>query len=145
MLTEEQIAKLDKLSQELLGAFRQVLPDTTYREELAENLELTIPAKNSEVGGISAVSDGEEITVYIGEYFHCHFSPYLQDTYPSDEANQEVAQQAVEYIADILDDKIVLRLNIENGAFRMSQTYYRDMEEAPPGPEDREYVWSGRL
>ncbi len=85
------------------------------------------------------------MTVCIGEYFHCHFSAFLQDNYPSDEANREAAEQAVEFVSDFLADKIILRLNIENGALRMSQTYYRDMEEKAPASEDREYVWSGRL
>jgi len=145
MLTPEQIAGLDGLSLALIDEFRRMLPSAGRKEEITDRLEVTIPSIHPEVGDIVARLDGDEITVSIGEHFHCHFSTYLQDSLSSDEVERATAREAVEYIADFMAGDMILRLQFKGKQFRSSETYYRDTEVKPPGRDDREYDWSGPL
>lgn len=77
MLTDEQLSKLDKLPQEFARQFKQTLPEVEYHVKHTPTLEITIPAKHPEVGNILITFEGEEVTVYAGEYHHCHFSPFF--------------------------------------------------------------------
>src|SRR5882724_5592448 len=110
MLTPEQIAGLDGLSLALIDEFRRMLPSAGRKEEITDRLEVTIPSIHPEVGDIVARLDGDEITVSIGEHFHCHFSTYLQDSLSSDEVERATAREAVEYIADFMAGDMILRL-----------------------------------
>lgn len=143
MLTHEEFMNLDGLSQAFLNAFRSALPNVSHKEGVTDRLEVIIPARSPEVGDIVARLDGDEVTVSIGDYFHCHFSTFMLEGLSPDEAEREAAREAVEYIADFMADEVVLRLHFDGGRFQMSETYHRDIEVEPLGPGDREYVWSG--
>jgi hypothetical protein len=145
MLTQEQIASLDALSGAFLDEFRRMLPIAAHKEEITDRLEVTIPSIHPEVGDIVARLDGDEITVSIGQHFHCHFSTYLQDRSSADNVERATAREAVEYIADFMAGDVILRLQFEGESLRSSETYYRHIEVKPPGPDDREYGWSGPL
>ena len=145
MLTHEEFMNLDGLSQVFLNTFRRMLPNVNHKEEVTDRLEVTVPAQSPDVGDIVARLDGDEVTISIGDYFHCHFSTFLQEGLSPAEAESEAAREAVEYIADFMADEVILRLHFTGGRFRMSETYHREVDVKPPAPEDREYVWSGPL
>ena len=92
------------------------------REHLIPNLERSFPAENFKFyddqnriatlpfpngrGELSIHDDGDEITFYLGDITHCHFSQdYLGgDKYSPEE---EVIEEAIEYLKDLLSDQVV--------------------------------------
>ncbi len=135
------------LAAALHDAFRRALPDAPYTATVEDDqLVLTLPAANPEVGELTIWIDEDEITIGIGEHFHCHFPTYLHDDVAPSNAQQEAVEQAVAYVLDVLNNRIVLQIHSEGGQVRWSGTYHLDRyPEWKTSPGTRQYLWSGPL
>jgi len=80
MLEPRDEARLDSLAVEFRSAFRRRLPDVHPREQFTDRLVVTVPALHPETGDIVARLDGDDVTVSLGEHFHCHFETYIDET-----------------------------------------------------------------
>lgn len=69
------------------------------------NRVASLPMPNGQ-GELSIHDDGDELTFFLGDITHCHFSQeYLGDGKYSPEA--EVIKNAIDYLRDLLADKVV--------------------------------------
>ena len=143
MLQLEDEARLDPLAREFRAAFRRQLADKDSYEEFTDRLVVTIPALHPETGSIIVWLDGDEVTVGIGEHFHCHFETYLDETVAPDERNRVAAERAVEFIANFMSDSIVLRVQREGDRVASAGTFSVEAPHAPPGAREIDYLWSG--
>jgi len=143
MLTPDQERRLDSLEREFLSVLRSRFDPRLYQAEFTDRLRVTFPAKHPETGDLVVRLDGDEVTVSIGLGFHTHFPTFVPDELPPDKRDQAAAEEAVEYIEEFLADRIVLRLHFKNGEIRSGGTFAVDYPEKPPGPGDKEYLWSG--
>ena len=105
-ITPEQVQKLSSFAQTFLALFRERPSLRHGREELrGDDLWLVIPARDEAVGNLQTLVDANEVTVYVGHHTHCHFSSYDGDGAAEDLATCE---QAVEYLEDVLGDRVVI-------------------------------------
>jgi hypothetical protein len=127
--------------------FRSAVSDARHTATFeGEQLVLSLPAAHPAVGELTIWIDADEITVGIGEHFHCHFPTYLHDEPTSNAAEQEAAQEAAAFVRDVLDNRVVLHLHSEAGQVRWSGTYHLD--RYPQRKNDRgtrQYLWSGPI
>jgi hypothetical protein len=143
MLQFEDEVRLDPLAREFRAAFQRRLADLQVREEFSDRLVVTIPALHPETGNIVVWLDGDEVTVGIGEHFHCHFETYLDEAVTAGERDRVAAEQAVEFVANFLADSIVLRVQYEDGRVGSASAFSVDSPHSPPGPQEIDYLWSG--
>ncbi len=107
--------------------------------------QLKIPARHADVGDLLINFDDGEITVYVGNFTHCHFPPYQgSDTYAGRTA-KDCVEDALDYICGILSDQWVL-WSYPGGAGGSYRLGAEDdsMEDAPlPSEGVIRYLWSG--
>jgi hypothetical protein len=142
MLTREQEERLDSLAREFLSVLRSRIDARLYRAEFTDRLKVTFPARHPETGDLVVRLDGDEVTVSIGLGFHCHFPTFKEDL-PVDKWEQAAAEEAIDYIAEFLADRTVLRLHFVNGEIRSAGTCPVGCPAEPLAPGDKEYLWSG--
>ena len=87
--------------------------------------------------------DGDELTFYLSDITHCHFSQdYLGDGKYSSEAN--VIEEAIDYLSDLFSDRVVFYRALNGG---------RDGSIQCPSPDQTSkvladcncYLWSKPL
>lgn len=143
MLQPNDEARLDSLARDFRRVFHQRLGHVNAYEEFTDRLVVTIPASHSDTGNIVVWLDGDEVTVGIGEHFHCHFETYLDEGLPGAERERLAAERAVDFIASFMADSIVLRVTRERGRVVSAGTYPVDTLDAPPKADEIDYFWSG--
>jgi hypothetical protein len=122
---------------------RRRLPGVDASEAFTDRLVVTIPARHLETGAIIVWLDGDEITIGIGEHYHCHFETSLDEGVPQTESERLAAQRAVDFIAEFMADSIVLRISREGGRVVSVEARAADVPRPSPGPNETDYVWSG--
>ena len=152
-LRPEDEERLDLLSREFRAELQRRLPNVAVHEEFTDRLIVTIPARHPDTGPIRVRLDRDEITVGVGEYFHCHFETFLDSdaAIPEDQRARVAAERAVDFISEFLADAIVLRVNKRAGfasaiwLFRPgAQSSIITTSNADSAREDEtEYLWSG--
>jgi len=143
MLQSKDEARLDALAREFRRVLQQRLKHISLREEFTDRLVVTIPGAHPETGDIVVWLDGDEVTVGIGEHFHCHFETYLEEGQPQVERERLAAERAVDFIASFMSDSIVLRVTREGGRVVSAGAHPVDALNAPPNSDIAEYLWSG--
>jgi hypothetical protein len=111
-----------------------------FDEISSSPLEIRVPAPSKAIGDVVLSSDMDELTVYLGEHTHCHFSLYMYDDRPASEAIEKVVQETVAFLEDLLADQIVV-WSIESG--QRGGTFRRDAQPQRLEPAARAYLWSG--
>lgn len=110
------------------------------------NAALIIPAKNPEPGDIQVWDDVVELTISIGNMFHCHFDPtvFVDGNVSQEEAEQKCIDSAVAFIEDFLAEKTILYVKFSNGKPGMSGIVNCQNEETIP-KNARKFIWSGPI
>lgn len=107
--------------------------------------QLRIPARLADVGDLLIAFDDGEITVYVGNFTHCHFTLYQgSDTY-AERTAKDCVEHAPGYICGILNDQWVLWSypGGSGGSYRLGAED-DPMEDAPLlGEGVIRYVWYG--
>ena len=88
------------------------------------------------------MDDGDEVTIYLGNFTHVHIGSY-DDEISQDAREKIIAESVIEYLEDIFADRIVVW-----GGPRSGGCERRDKKSICTsflkGPNKRkEYVWSG--
>jgi hypothetical protein len=94
---------------------------------------LRVPAAAMEVGDLVVYNEGDELTICVGTIFHSHYGEYLDAGDSASEKLQFVMCQAVEWIVDILADRIRFRVEFEGGRVIGGSSCTSHMERAPAG------------
>jgi hypothetical protein len=132
----------------LTATFHAALPDALRPFRSADSEEiLRVPAKAPEVGDIVVRNDGDELTVCVGRIDHRHFEVYCATGETEQERQREVAQDAGEWIQEILAERVRFRVEFEAGSVIAGSSWH--IEHYDGGrwlkrtDEVREYTWSG--
>ncbi len=73
----------------------------------------------------------DEVTVEIGELFHSHFETCLDDNLTKQEAEEQAITSAIEFIKDVLEDRVVIEIRYERKKpVRASIQYVNDNEDS---------------
>jgi hypothetical protein len=132
----------------LTAALHAALPDALrpFRTDDPEEI-VRVPAKAPEVGDIIVRNDGDELTVCIGRIDHRHFEVYCAAGSTEFERQREVAQDAAEWIQDILAEHVRFRVEFEAGRVVASSSWHIEHHDGgrwlKRSDEVREYTWSG--
>jgi hypothetical protein len=132
----------------LTDAFHAALPDALrpFRTDDPEEI-VRVPAKAPEVGDVVVRNDGDELTVCIGRIDHRHFELYCATGATERDRQREVAQDAAEWIQDILAERIRFRVEFEAGRVIAGSSWHTGHHDGgrwlKRTDEVREYTWSG--
>ena len=126
---------MPSLQQRFLDRFRQL--ELQFARD--EDGSVRLPAKHPAVGDLLVTFDDGEITVFIGDITHCHFTPGACGNLASSDPQGEAVACATEFIAEVTSDQWVLWSNPAGvgGSFR------RDRPIDTPTPDASVFVWSG--
>lgn len=97
-----------------------------------------------EVGDLVIAFDDGEVTVFIGDFTHCHFTPGAEgDLTAADQVGEAVAA-AVDFVRGILDDKWVVwkYSNGAGGCYEIGEEE-NPMANAPLEDDVQRFLWSG--
>ena len=141
-LDAETISKLDLLSQAFLRQARAALSGIPYREEVTDRLRITVPARSAMIGDLEVYLDGDEITMYLGHHTHCHFSLYMLDKDPDPE--ERISAEAVKFLTDLLDDRVVIWSQTVDGKPRSGGSYYLGAKQILKSSGVDSFLWSGK-
>jgi len=106
---------------------------------------LRVVARSVEVGDLVVAFDNDEITVYIGDLTHCHFTPGAVGNLDASDPIGECARAAVGFVLGVLNDREMIWTypNGVGGSHR-SGDKNNPMADAPISEEGtRYYLWSG--
>ena len=143
-ISDELLVQLPALAQTLLPAFRQAFPEVGATERVEEgHLWIAIPARAAEVGPLEVMVDDEEATIYLGAHTHTHISPWSYGDETTD-PRTAVTEATIDYVADVLADRVVIWSHYVDGRQVSGGAYRRDLEGPtwrPPSAAG--YLWSG--
>ncbi|MAT97095.1 MAG: hypothetical protein CL608_08135 [Anaerolineaceae bacterium] len=110
------------------------------------NAALTVSAKNYETGDIQVWNDVVELTIGIGNMFHCHFDPtvFVNDNISREKAEQQCIDSAVAFVEEFLAERTILYVRYSDGKPGMSGIVNRQNEATIP-KNARKFVWSGPI
>ena len=108
---------------------------------------LWIAARDAKVGDIVVSFEGDEISVFLGDITHCHFTPYAaQDSFPGC-TPMEAAADASQFIREVISDQWVIWRwrDGRGGCFKLGGNDEESADAPLPGEEVESFVWSGQL
>lgn len=105
--------------------------------------EMIFPCVHPEFGDIAIYDDGNEITVFVGNFTHTHFPNYDEELSDSERA-ANIAEDVMEFLEDVFADRI------EFYGSQSAMGGWRFRKDKPRGFLARalfggRYVWSGPL
>ena len=113
----------------------------------ASNGDFRVAARCDDVGDLVVSCENSEITVYVGDVTHCHFTPFAAYDNVPEYTETECAADAVQFVADVVNDKWII-WKVPGGAsgcYRPDGDDY-DAANAPlPGESVLRFVWSGPI
>ena len=126
------------ISDRLLPALKRHFPEHDFTIGETPQPCAIFSAIHPEVGNIEIHDDGDELTVYLGNFTHIHFSNYEEKLTEQQAANQ-IVEDAVTFLVELFQDRVVLWGSHKGGG----GCYKRDQKSGRKGT--KEYVWSGPL
>lgn len=110
-----------------------------------DDCQLKISARHPDVGDLLITLDDGEITVFVGNFTHRHFTPHERTAAFPASTIENCVRDAVEYVCGILNDQWVLWAYPGGigGTYRLGAE--AEPSEDVPLPEEEvvRYVWSG--
>jgi len=130
----------------LIPKLRDQIPNRDLRVEMSPEARVVFPCVHPEVGDIEIHDDGDELTVYAGNFTHVHFSNYDEKLSKEQKAEQ-IAEDVVAFLNNLFADQVVL-WGSHNGGGGWSKREEPDklsfLSNIFPAHK-KQYVWSGPL
>lgn len=107
--------------------------------------QIKIPARHPEVGDLLITVDDGEITVFVGNFTHRHFTPHEGTAAYAANTIEDCVRNALEYVCGILNDQWVLWAypGGAGGSYRLGAEAEPKEDVPQPDEEVVRYVWSG--
>jgi hypothetical protein len=107
------------------------LPGINYEYINPDRTMIKIPAISTEFGDIKIYIDFREITVLFGNKHHTHFDIDFPHKDISDNNSKEIIDEVIEFIEEILNDKVFLKVKIIRDRIISSSIVYEDRINEP--------------
>ncbi len=130
-------------AQRLIDAIRAEFPDDSFRIPGSDGALASVDSPHPDVGTLAIFDDGDEYTLQLGRFTHCHFDP-ADDA--GDDPEGQVVHEIVDLMRGILNDEIEMFGNKSGtaGGFRARRGKPRPFwSRWLPGR--RTFVWSGPI
>ena len=125
----------------LIEALRAAFPDRAFKSGAVGEPVAVFAAAHPSVGDASLFDDGDEIMVAIGEITHRHFD--ADDDVPAHDRMRIVVTQAVEFLADMFADRVVVWRHPLHRGFGGSVGPCDEMEFSMMSKDAETFRWSG--
>jgi hypothetical protein len=110
-----------------------------------DDVQLRIPARHPDVGDLLITLDDGEITVFVGNFTHRHFTPHEGAATYTASTVEDCVREALEFVRGIVNDRRVLWAypGGAGGSYRIGAE--AEPSEDVPLPDEQviRYVWSG--
>ena len=120
----------------LFPLLRERFADRGLRIETQPQVCAIFPAIHPEVGDIQVYDDGDEVTVYAGNFTHGHFSNY--DAISEQEKAKDISESIIDFLEAVFADRVAFW-----GSHKAGGGWRRLDIGAQEKPNGCEYVWSG--
>lgn len=100
------------------------LPGINYEYINSDRSMIKIPAINKEFGDIKIYISFREITVLFGNKHHTHFDIDFSHKDISDNNSKEIIDEVIEFIEEILNDKVFLKVKMLHDRIISSSIVY---------------------
>jgi hypothetical protein len=115
---------------------RQRFADHGLRVDTQPQVCAIFPAAHPDVGDIRVCDDGDEVTVYAGNFTHGHFSNY--DDIPEQQKATLISENVIDFLEAVFADRVGFWGSHKAGGG------WRRLDIGPQKePKAFEYVWSG--
>ena len=117
-----------------------------HTEIQSDRWTMVIAAADSEVGDMTIWDDGDELTVDIGQKYHSHFCPLMQDGYSELERRRSAAKSALKFVQQTLNDSVNFRIEYVNGNCKSASCWNINSSDHGPSPQTDAFLtfkWSG--
>jgi hypothetical protein len=121
----------------LIPRLRDAFPDRGMEVVGVPPEYVRIPALHQDVGDIQIYDDDDELTVFYGNFTHCHYGAL---TAHSDQWIAEAVNDVISDLTELFEDRMKLW-----GSHKTSGGVVRvgDKPSAIFGPRGQQYLWSG--
>jgi hypothetical protein len=108
---------------------------------------LRIPAHDQAAGDILVSFEDGEVSVFLGDITHRHFTPYAADDKFPGYTAQQAAADVAQFIREVIDDQwIIWRwLDGRGGCYKPGGNDDESAHSPPPGEEVEYFRWSGKF
>lgn len=130
----------------LIPKLEKVFPNRGLKVDKSEG-HAVFPAIHPSFGDLEIHDDGEEITIYAGNFTHGHFSNY-EDGLSPEEAAKKISERVIAFLEATFADKMVFwGSNTGAGGWgELSDSLKRIFENHGVTADfKKKYVWSGPL
>jgi hypothetical protein len=123
----------------------QRLRDTGIAFSATDTGSLRIPAREQAVGDILVSFEDGEVSVFLGDITHCHFTPYEADEEFPGRTSEQAAVDAAQFIHEVVQDQWVVWCwpDGHGGCYKPDGTDDESADSPPPGEEVKYFRWSG--
>jgi hypothetical protein len=125
------------LSEKLIARLSARFPNRGLRLHQGKHPVASFPAAHTEVGDLRIDDDGNELTIFVGQLTHGHFSPTTYRA-PSQQNDEELIERVIAFLDEVFNDQIEFW-----AAGRMGGWHPRGQEPSVQRPNMRRFVWSG--
>lgn len=133
------------MSQSLATLTAQGLRDAGIAFAPGEAETLRISAREPAIGDIVVSFEDDEVSVFLGDITHCHFTPYEADDKFPGCTKEQAAIDAVQFIREVVEDKWVIWCwsGGRGGCFKPDGDDEEAADAPLPGEEVKCFLWSG--
>lgn len=91
--------------------------------------------------------EGGEVSVFLGDITHCHFTPYIADDKLPGCTNEQAVEDAVRFVSEVVRDKWVIWCwsDGSGGCFKLDGAADEAADTPLPGEEVKYFFWSGQV
>ena len=136
------------LAEALIPLLRERFPQMKLRTGSSPDPCAVFPAIHPEVGDIAILDDGNELTIYAGNFTHGHFDCDDPQT-PEPERTERTVGAVMAFLDELFADRIVLWGSHRGcgGWFAREETAetLEELREWTDGEAPKLYTWSGPL
>jgi hypothetical protein len=117
------------------------LPSMQFRTDASDG-SIVLPAAHAQVGDVTILDDGDELTVYIGTITHGHFNDYTPDNSP-DAQMRAIVDSVVWFLEDLVADRVLIWQSNGSGGWRIIEQDESLDVHSDAGTQF--YLWSGPI
>jgi len=135
------------MSESLAKLTAQRLTDAGIAFVAGASETLRIAAREPAVGDLVVSFEDGEVSVFLGDITHCHFTPYAADDKFPGRTHEQAVADAVQFISEVVQDKWVIWCwSYGRGGCFKPDGDHEEAADAPLLGEDVKcFLWSGQV
>ena len=135
------------MSASLATLTAQRLRDAGIAFVAGDSETLRIAARDPAVGDLVVSFEDSEVSVFLGDITHCHFTPYAADDKFLGCTDEQAVADAVQFISEVVQDKWVIWCwsDGRGGCFKLDGDDEEAADAPLPGDDVKCFLWSGQV